>query len=71
MKGDQTTTARQETEDRREIAVADERLSRQARLFDVEQRQELRAAVPAANSDNSGDRRIAPRVPKRRGANLG
>ena len=43
---------------------------RAARLGRIEQRQHLRAAVPAAHADHAGDRRIAPRLLNRGGAQL-
>ena len=52
---------RDERQERREIAVANERLARPPHLVDVEQRQDLRAAEAAADRDERRDRLVAPR----------
>ena len=72
MKADEAALQREKRQHRREIAVADERLARAARLVGVEQRQQLRAAVAAADARSarqSTDRASA--ASDRRRAHLG
>jgi hypothetical protein len=48
-----------------DVAVADQDLGMAARLFGIEQGQQLDAAVPAAHGDDAVDRRILPRAGER------
>ena len=71
VKGDQPADDGEKREERREVAVADERLAGALRLGRIEQRQQLGAAVAAPHADEAGDRRIAPGGADRAGAQLG
>src|SRR5262249_43030991 len=70
MKGDELAVEREIAEDCREVAVADERFARTLRQLAVEQGQNLRAAVAAADADHAGDRWIVPRGVNGPGAHL-
>src|SRR5204863_6163778 len=70
VEGDQAAARREKIQYGCEIAVADEGLSCATHLLRVEQRQQLSAAVAAPNADDAGNRRIAPCLPKRSGADL-
>ena len=49
-------------QNRRDVAVADQRLARRRISVGIEKRQQLRAAIAAANRDQRRDRRILPGV---------
>src|SRR5207245_9067947 len=58
---DELAADREKCEQRREIAVSDERLPRAACLIAIEERQQLDAAVPATDANHTGYRFVAPR----------
>jgi hypothetical protein len=71
MKRHDTAPEHLKVEQRRDVAVPDERLAGSRRRGSVQQWQELRAAVPATRGDQRGNRRIDPRTVNRRRAELG
>ena len=68
VEADDAALAGQPREQRGVVAVADERLRGAADVVRVEQRQEVHAAVSAADGDQRGDRRIRPGLAEGGGA---
>ena len=64
-------TGREPGEDGRVVAVPDERLRVGADRVLVEKRQQVHAAIAAADRDEPGNRRIVPRALERRRADVG
>ena len=60
VKRDDAAGQRQPGQQRRVVAVADERLGRPGEYRRIEQRQQLHAAIAAAHGDERGDRRDRP-----------
>src|SRR5690348_3738777 len=71
MERDDAAAGGQECEQRRQIAVYDERLRGGAEFVAVEERQQLRTAVAAADADHAGDRSIGPGLAQRGRADAG
>src|SRR6185503_16309544 len=70
MEGHQLTACRHECEQRRDVAVSDERLPGAPDLRAIEQRQQMRAAETATDRDDARNRRIAERFANRIRAKL-
>ncbi len=68
---DDAAAAADERQQRRQVAVADERLARTPNVRGVQPRQHLNAAVAAADSHDRVHRIIAERGANRRGPRLG
>src|SRR5215831_9198668 len=68
VKCDEAGGSREERQDRRQVAVADERLARTTGLAGIEQREQLHASVAAANANQRRNRRVRPRAPDGAGA---
>ena len=68
MKAHHPTAERHELQQRRQIAVSDDRLARLPHEIRIEERQYVDAAVSAARGDQRADRRIGKRVRQHGGA---